>query len=520
MSTVALVHNFGFLAKTKDMKKRNKFFVALSAIALTLGVFVIVQSIYGNGLFSNNTFYDGSTINGVNVSGLTVDEASNIVTADLLSKRDKVSLELKYKDKVWRWTGADFEPNNEVQEIVRESFEKSREGNIFERRARIKQTRLEGKDYSIPYTYVLGGIDEKLESVASEIDNEPVDAEVKFDPKASKMFVFTGEVVGEKVELETLKAMINDAFKYSINVSCEVPVTETQPAVTVEELEANTALRSKFSTSIASSNEDRKHNVRHALDAFCGMIVAPDQEVSFNSTTGSRTAENGYKKANVILNGVYVEGTGGGVCQSSTTLYNALILSDLEILEVNPHSLPASYVPLAFDAMVSEGYSDLVFKNNTAHNLYINTYGDDKNVYVEIYGEPLEEGLEIGRKADFVGVLPHPGDRIVKDENHEYADKVTYEGEYYRLKYPREGYESKAYLQYYKNGELMGEKLIRHEIYKPQEGIIIEGTEALAEGMTLPENTVKFIPPQDVSPTNEESVDKKIEAQNPPEYNP
>ena len=97
---------------------------------------------------------------------------------------------------------------------------------------------------------------------------------------------------------------------------------------------------------------------------------------------------------------------------------------------------------------------------------------------------------------------------------------MTYEGEYLRLKYPQEGYRSKAYLQYYMNGELVEEKLIRDEKYLPQEGIIIEGTEKLAEGMTLPENTVRFIPPQTSSNTKGDSVDKKLEKENPSGLNP
>ena len=155
------------------------------------------------------------------------------------------------------------------------------------------------------------------------------------------------------------------------------------------------------------------------------MVVAPREEVSFNLVTGDKTPENGYQKAKIILNGVYVDGYGGGACQASTTLYNALILADLEILEVNPHSLPVSYVPLAFDAMVSEGYSDLRFKNNLEYPIYIKTWGDETRAYVQIYGQPLEEGLEIVRRAEFIGTIPHEGDTIVKDENKEYADQIT-----------------------------------------------------------------------------------------------
>ena len=320
---------------------------------------------------------------------------------------------------------------------------------------------------------------------------------------------------------ENLLSLIDRAFKKSKQIEVAIPTYEKAFEDNGEDLLANTALRSSFSTDYSSSVDGRKNNVNVALGDFNGMVVAPGEEVSFNLVTGDKTPENGYQKAKIILNGVYVDGYGGGACQASTTLYNALILADLEILEVNPHSLPVSYVPLAFDAMVSEGYSDLRFKNNLEYPIYIKTWGDETRAYVQIYGQPLEEGLEIVRRAEFIGTIPHEGDTIVKDENKEYADQITYLGEYLRIRYPREGYHSKAYIDYYKDGQLIGEKLIRDEYYWPQKGIVMEGTETLGEGMVLPENEVEIIPPQETSTNaNEISVKKKIKQLNPSNLNP
>ena len=209
------------------------------------------------------------------------------------------------------------------------------------------------------------------------------------------------------------------------------------------------------------------------------------------------------------------------MCQASTTLYNALLLSNIEILEVSKHSLPASYVPLALDAMVSDEISDLKFKNNTTSPLYIKTWGDDTNVYVEIYGIALPNGEYYKTRSEFVRVLPHSGDRIIQDIAGEYSNKVTFKGEYFRLKYPHEGYEANAYLQHFSaDGTLLDEKLIRHEIYQPQEGIIVEGTEDVYEGVSLPKNDVKYIPPQTKSASNEQDISKKIVGGDGEKYNP
>ena len=95
-----------------------------------------------------------------------------------------------------------------------------------------------------------------------------------------------------------------------------------------------------------------------------------------------------------------------------------------------------------------------------------------------------------------------------------------YKGEYYRVKYPREGYESKGYLQYYKDGELIEEKEIRHDFYQPQNGIVMEGVETPVEGMIIPASDVKIIKPQKVTKSTEEAIRNKLEKTNPSEYNP
>ena len=155
--------------------------------------------------------------------------------------------------------------------------------------------------------------------------------------------------------------------------------------------------------------------------------------------------------------------------------------------------LPVKYVPLALDAMVSEYISDLKFTNNTGSDLYIRTYSDEGSVTVEIYGKPNDEGYTYDTRSETIQIISHTGDIIKQDERREYSDKVLFKGEYFRLTYPREGYEAISYLQTYKNGELIDERELRHEIYKPQNGIVIEGVEEVPAGMTAIDNGVEII---------------------------
>ena len=341
-----------------------------------------------------------------------------------------------------------------------------------------------------------GNYGENIQKLVSELYVPAQNAEVVFNPQSEEVFVFKDETLGQEVDVKALVDNIQYNINQNLDIPITIPTTIIQPEVTRTELDGLIQLRSEFTTSIASSPENRKHNVKYALSAFNGLVVQPEEIISFNKITGERTSANNYKDANIIVGGEYVLGAGGGVCQASTTLYNALIRADLNILEVHNHSLPVNYVPLAFDAMVSDGGYDLIFQNNTLHPLYFMTYSDGQNVSVKIFGEPLEEGLEIKTRTEEVKVLSHKGDKIVEDKEKKYINKIMFKGEYLRIRYPKQGSENLGFLQYFKNGELIEEKEIRHVYYPPQDGIIMEGTEELFEGMELPENDVKFINPQ------------------------
>ena len=123
-------------------------------------------------------------------------------------------------------------------------------------------------------------------------------------------------------------------------------------------------LMGEYSTSYASSSAARKHNIELAASAVNGAVIGVGEEFSFNVTVGVRSRRRGYLPAPVIVSGKYTTGVGGGVCQVSTTLYNAVLRSGLEVVSVSRHSIPVSYVPRSMDAMVS-GATDFRFKNNT-----------------------------------------------------------------------------------------------------------------------------------------------------------
>lgn len=506
------------IKKEKKRKKHVGLLWLLGVSFVCVGLLLFCQFYFGDTVNDNTVFYDGTTINGVDVSGLNQKQAENVVGAKMLDTLDEVSLTFKYEDKVWEFSGNDFEVNINIEEDLQEAMSYGREGNIFEKTRLANKIKREGLDYNISYTKILAGIDNKIDKLASEIDTQGQYPNVEFNPDQEVMFVFKESQNGVKVDKQELLARLDKAFASSKQVEVEIPVVPVLPEGEKEEIVKDISLRSQFSTDYSTSSAARKGNVKLALSKFNGMIVAPNQEVSFNSTTGARSEENGYQKANIIKNGVFVEGSGGGVCQASTTLYNALVLSDIEILEVHHHSLPVSYVPLSADAMVSEGFADLVFKNTTDAPIYIKTFCDDKTANVQIFGVGNDEGETRKIRSELVEIIAHNGDKIVEDVAGEYSSQVLYKGEYTRVKYPKEGYETKAYLQYFKDGELVKEREIRHDYYWPQDGVVVEGHERIGEGMTIPESDVKLIPAQKVTEIHLQNVRNKFKTTYPNAY--
>lgn len=226
-----------------------------------------------------------------------------------------------------------------------------------------------------------------------------------------------------------------------------------------------------FSTNYSTSSLERKNNIKVALKSLDGIVIDEGEIFSFNEITGKRNEENGYMQAKIIKNGTFALGFGGGVCQVSTTLYNACLLSDLEIIEATPHSLPVSYVEPSFDAMVSFGVSDLKVRNNSGGKIIITTCSDNDICKIKIFG--LKNKYKITRQSEKIKVISAEPDEIETDYE-KYGDFNLEIGEEKRLSYPKDGFISRAYLNYYnEQGELLKRKQIRENRYNSTRGVII-----------------------------------------------
>ena len=348
-----------------------------------------------------------------------------------------------------------------------------------------KKGRLVDIKGSITAEYEFKDLKKYLCEIATITDIEPVNAKVSFDPENVKLNI-KPDIPGRRLNVDKIVRDVNDSLKLGLSYSAEITSEKVFGNVTEASLKRSFNLRGDFSTSISESTEDRKNNVALSIKQFNGLVIAPNEEVSFNKIVGERTEKRGYKMAKIILDGEFTDGIGGGVCQTSTTLYNALLLSDIDITSYKKHTLKVNYVVPSFDAMVSS-CSDLKFKNNSGNYIYIKTTCSNDTVNVKIYGEKLKH--EIVRKSEIISTGDIPKDRKIIDTAGKYLDKVKYEDEYYIMQSSKPKIVSAAYLQYIKNGKVVKTKKIRQDIYSEQSGIIIYG--ALKRPVPIPMPDIK-----------------------------
>lgn len=230
--------------------------------------------------------------------------------------------------------------------------------------------------------------------------------------------------------------------------------------------------KSSFTTNFETSSPQRKNNIKVALSQFDGLVLNEGEVLSFNQTTGKRNEENGYQKAKIISNGTFVEDFGGGVCQVSTTLYNACLLAGLEIIESNAHSLPVSYIEPSFDAMVSTGSSDLKIRNNSGGQIIFTTSYENDLCKVKIFGK--KNKFKITRHSEKVGIIKAEKDVIETDYERFGVTNLNI-GEEKRLSFSKDGYYSRGYLNFYnEKGELVETRKIRENKYNATKGVVVK----------------------------------------------
>ncbi|MCD7728959.1 MAG: VanW family protein [Clostridia bacterium] len=341
------------------MKGRlKKLFVIILASAFAAGAFIFCAL--------DARLPAGVYMGGVDVGGLTRRHAAEAVREDILNNLKGKSLTVHSGGDVYVFRYPEI--------------------NFKDDAAKVAQKITSAGKYAVNVRYYLNGLDGVVSGICtarSQVKREPC---AIFNPAGGAAFEYESGKKGVYPDKARLAADIKNSLGGSF-ADVYLHTREFSPSGTLGEVMQSTVLLSSFTTYFDGSNADRAHNIALAARRISGCVLRPEGVFSFNESVGARTKERGFKIAKVIMGGRYVYGIGGGVCQVSTTLYNAALLAGLKVTEYHPHSLPVSYVSPSRDAMVSGTYCDLKCKNISDCPVYIRVLTGNNYVRCEIYGK-------------------------------------------------------------------------------------------------------------------------------------
>lgn len=484
--------------RVRQDKLMRTLFLTLGVLIVALVVALILMLATGGTqnieekqaqFIDSGKYIQGVSIAGVDVSGLTYARASE--NADIQSKAKQVVDGFTYSfavdGKTYTYMAEELGITSDLQMVLEEALFF---GNIGEG-AQIRQQKTEAREYG--FDFVLSpyaeteAVLQKLEDYKSEYDALPQDAtlDISDDVIGIERFTYIDEVKGIDVDANQLASMIFANINKKDYSVIEAPAIITNPSIDVNTLKANTKLIGTYTSSFEGSlgHADRVTNIQLLADIVNGTVMLPGETWSINEAAGPRNEETaktvGWAYASGISNGRYEDQVGGGVCQVSSTVYNAAIRGEMNIVFRRAHSWPSHYIPEGMDATISTGGPDLKIANPYDMNVYIAAYlhEDEKKITVEFYGPPLSHGYTI----DFI---TNPTETIAAGESTYYYNATTDpdgnpigEGKEKVWVKPRNGQVWEVYKQYLDDeGKVVESKFFSTNTYRAFPGVIYVNT--------------------------------------------
>jgi len=455
-------------SSTKYQSSRNqkrpsgggaKIILVLLLVVIVVGGIIIITKNLPTAVNNDpNTMIEGISIDGINVAGLSKDEAYYQVEQASAANLNNISITFRYNDKSWAFTGDELQAAINAQSIVDQAFEVGKAGTSKENRQVQEETKNIGLPFKTEITVDKDVLIEALKDVKKEIDQPMVESAIAFDPSnfngveyiadrdnpnvdmTKDMFTLTLGTVGYVMDYDKAIQELNDALVVGWTADINLSVKEEHPKYTVEELEECTTLIFHSSSKITSSskkNANRNSNIGKAIGFYKGIVVWPGDIIDYNQILGERLKRDGWLEAPTITQEkTLVDALGGGICQASTTIYNAAFMVGAKIIDRGPHSWPAYYKDFGYgmDAMVNWDTDEFIFTNNSDYPIFINTYfvndsyGTPSFIDVDIFSMPQKDEngnvLHIRPESTTIRRDAAPSPIYREDTENQYVDKT------------------------------------------------------------------------------------------------
>lgn len=431
-------------------------------------------------MINSTTFLEGVTVNSIDIGGMTMTEAKAALSASEASITSLTEMQLVYDNKLYPLDLSNIPFTLNTDSVLTEAFNLAKSGDLAAMRAEAEDVRVNGRAYTLTASYDLTALTDGVAQIAAQIDIPAQDATVSGVDSDSHTLIIKDEVTGFAVDQTTLIAQITDSILNGVKTPIQIPVVETQPSITKESLSGLYVKRGEQTTDFSTSTSSRKYNVRKGAGLINGTVLEPGETFSTNDTLGVRSLSNGWKEASAYESGAVVPQAGGGVCQLSTTLYNAAVKADLEIVYRRNHSMPVHYIDMGLDATINSvgNVIDFKFKNNTTSDIIIIAYTTSSNkLTFQVWGRPFDtdEYDEIKLTSKLVSTNSAGGDPVELEVavGTEKADgSLMVAGETYVAITPRKGYVYQSYKNYYKDGTLVKSEKLAVSTYTAFQGEI------------------------------------------------
>jgi vancomycin resistance protein YoaR len=416
-----------------------------------------------------DSVYEGVFVNGIDLSGKTLDQMSALLRQEESKLLNSISYSISLDDQIWDYDAASLGVTSNVDEVIKTVWETGRisgqmdeKSQIYDRQEQIHKLAENPLELQIELNSQWDVFAGEVEAVAESLGIEPVDAEVTGFDVASKRFLITEMADGRVVLADKVLNEIKNDFadgKLNGEYSYDVEPAPAQGDDLAAKL-SGLGLVAQAKTLAPAPDAGRDNNLTLIVRALNGHVVLPGETFSFNGVIGRRTAAKGYMAAGAISDGALIKTIGGGICQPNTTLYQAVLKADLNVIERYPHSFPSTYTDVGLDAAIDWGSADMKFVNNTDYPIAIVCWYNKPDLVFQIYGRPLPEGVSISLKSEVTANEPPEGpiENLVPDM--EPGTRVLKRAPHNMIK-------SRAYKIYTKNGEFLRSEEIRSSYYRP-----------------------------------------------------
>ncbi|HWQ58353.1 MAG TPA: VanW family protein [Clostridia bacterium] len=494
-------------------KRRTKLSRTLKGAKLAFGAlaaaFVVVLIVY---IFTNKpsqsdmeaikddgAFIEGVSVNGMDISGMTYSAAREALLPSVQADMESINITVSHGTMLWLLTAADMKATSMLDEVLTEAIALGRSGTVIENNSEKEDVAANGRSLTVTFKPDEAALKAKLAVIAAALNTMPVEPSATTVTTASEpQFIYNegkdGYVLDEDAVYQDIADLLSSG---DYAATLEPKLNFAKPTASVDDVKAATQLIATFQTSFGGSskarNEKRVGNIQKASTLLNGMVVKDQEEFNFNAYIGPRTEADGWPLAPGIVNGnAYEDEAGGGICQVSTTLYNALLcagasmqrgstiaevlaanIAGISITERKHHSWPSSYVDTGLDCTVTgtvEAGKSLSFVNNTGYSLYFFVYCDRANYTctVYIYGKPLPAGITYKVR----GVV----DRVITSTTNIVYDTAQPADYILENIVARDGYEATAWRDTYLDGVLQSSEELYKDTYNPVTGETIVGT--------------------------------------------